>query len=187
MASVSASASADEKHSLPSRSTDHMMDTQTSQNADPQASDEHNVHPWITITKRANKRRQLQPHTVPTQQLSSMPSEPALCQSQPKTRLPRLPPLPAEDYKLAISPYGGLNLSKGSPETFLLSVTHAANIRSEKPDIKLRVDENQNGVPPIPNPTASSWESTMLSLRRQEQQKLVQWARRVAQGNGALD
>ncbi|KAH6936701.1 hypothetical protein HPB50_020905 [Hyalomma asiaticum] len=144
MASVSASVAADEKHSLPSRSTDHMMDTQTSQDADTQASNEHNAQPWITITKRANKRRQLQPHTVPTQQLPSTPSEPALRQRRPKTRLPRLPPLPAEDYKLAIRPHGGLNLSKVSPKTLLLAVAHAAKIRSEKPDIKLRVDENQN-------------------------------------------
>ncbi|KAH8035149.1 hypothetical protein HPB51_004390 [Rhipicephalus microplus] len=144
MESVSGSVAADEKHSLPSRFTDHMMDTQTSQDADTQVSDEHNANPWITVTKRANKRRQLQPHTVPTQQLPSTPSEPALRQSRPKTRLPRLPPLPAEDYKLAIRPHGGLNLSKVSPKTLLLTVVHAANIRSEKPDIKLRVDENQN-------------------------------------------
>ncbi|KAL1487068.1 hypothetical protein MTO96_008369 [Rhipicephalus appendiculatus] len=72
------------------------------------------------------------------------PSEPALRQSRPKTRLPRLPPLPAEDYKIAIRPHGGLNLSKVSPKTLLLAVAHAAKIRSEKPDIKLRVDENQN-------------------------------------------
>ncbi|KAH8020697.1 hypothetical protein HPB51_002646 [Rhipicephalus microplus] len=122
MASVSGSVAADEKHSLPSRSTDHMMDTQTSQDAD----------------------TQLQPHTVPTQELPSTPSEPAPRQSQPKTRLPRLPPLPAEDYKLAIRPHGGLNLSKVSPKMLLLAVTHEANIRSEKPDIKLCVDENQN-------------------------------------------
>ncbi|KAH8042290.1 hypothetical protein HPB51_021374 [Rhipicephalus microplus] len=144
MASVSGSVAADERHSLPSRSTDHMMDTQTSQDADTQVSNEHNAHPWITVTKRANKRRQQQPHTVPTQQLLSTPSEPALRQSRPKTRLPRLPPLSAEDYKLAIRPYGGLNLSKVSPKTLLLAVVHAANIRSEKPDIKLRVDENRN-------------------------------------------
>ncbi|KAH8029095.1 hypothetical protein HPB51_022659 [Rhipicephalus microplus] len=129
---------------MPSRSTDHMMDTQTSQDADTQASNEHNAHPWITITKRANKRRQLQPHYVPTQQLRSTPSEPALRQSRPKPRLPGIPPLPAEDYKLAIRPHGGINLSKVSPKTLLLAVAHAANIRSEKPDIKLRVDKNQN-------------------------------------------
>ncbi|KAH8034189.1 hypothetical protein HPB51_021600 [Rhipicephalus microplus] len=98
----------------------------------------------ITITKRANKRRQLQPHTVPTQQLPSTPSEPALRQSRPKTRLPRLPPPTAEDYKLAIRPNGGLNLSKVSLKTLLLALAHAANICSETPDIKLRVDENQN-------------------------------------------
>ncbi|KAH8040539.1 hypothetical protein HPB51_011235 [Rhipicephalus microplus] len=144
MASVSVSVAADEKHSLSSCSTDHMMDTQTSQDADTQASNEHNVHPWITITKRANKLRQLQPHTVPTQQLPSTPSEPSLRQSRPKTRLPRLPPLPTEDYKLAIYPHSGLNMSKVGPKTLLLAVAHAANIRSEKPDIKLRVDENQN-------------------------------------------
>ncbi|KAH8028589.1 hypothetical protein HPB51_017715 [Rhipicephalus microplus] len=144
MVSVSGSVAADEKHSLPSRSTDHMMDTQTSQDVDTQASNEHNAHPRITVTKRANKRRQLQPHTVPTQQLPSTPSEPARRQSRPKTHLPRLPPLPAEDYKLAIRPHGGLNLSKVSPKTLLPVVVHAANIRSEKPDIKLRVDENQN-------------------------------------------
>ncbi|KAH8021798.1 hypothetical protein HPB51_017108 [Rhipicephalus microplus] len=144
MASVSGSVLADEKHSLPSRSMDHMMDTQTSQDADAQVSNEHNANPWITVTKRANKSRQLQRHTVATQQLPSMPSEPALCQSRPKTRLPRLPPLPAEEYKLAIRPHGGLNLSKVSPKTLLLAVVHAANMRSEKPDIKLRVDENQN-------------------------------------------
>ncbi|KAH7931919.1 hypothetical protein HPB51_029601 [Rhipicephalus microplus] len=85
----------------------------------------------------------LQPHTVPTQQLPSTPSEPYLRQSQPKTRLPRLPPLPAEDYKLAIRPHGGLKLSKVIPKTLLLAVAHAANISSEKPDIKLRVDEIQ--------------------------------------------
>ncbi|KAH8037999.1 hypothetical protein HPB51_020519 [Rhipicephalus microplus] len=45
----------------------------------------------------------------------------------------------------------------------------------------------QTGVPPIPNPTPSSWESALLSLRRQEQQQLVQRAHRVAQGSGALD
>ncbi|KAH8009122.1 hypothetical protein HPB51_010659 [Rhipicephalus microplus] len=144
MASVSASVAADEKHSLPSRSTDRMMDTQTSEDADTQASSEHNAHAWIRITKRTNKRRQLQPHTVPTQQLPSTPSEPALHQSRPKTRLPRLPPLPAEDFKLAIRPHGGLNLSNVSPKTLLLAVAHAANIRSEKPDIKLRVEEDEN-------------------------------------------
>ncbi|KAH8041834.1 hypothetical protein HPB51_018628 [Rhipicephalus microplus] len=144
MASVSGSVAADEKHSLPSRSTDHMGDTQTSQDADMHSSSEHNAHPCITITKRANKRRQLQPHTVPTQQLPSTPSEPALHQSRPKTRLPRHPPLPADDYKLAIRSHGRLNLSKVSPKTSLLAIAHAANIRSEKPDIKLRVDENQN-------------------------------------------
>ncbi|KAH6941068.1 hypothetical protein HPB50_012975 [Hyalomma asiaticum] len=144
MASVSASVAADERHSLPPRSTDHMMDTQTSQDADTQASKEHNAQLWITITKRANKRRQLQPHTAPTQQLPSTPSEPALRQSRPKTRLPRLPPLPAEDYKLSIRSHGGLNQSKVSPKTLLLAVAHAAKIHSEKPDIKLRVDENQN-------------------------------------------
>ncbi|KAH8037175.1 hypothetical protein HPB51_008857 [Rhipicephalus microplus] len=37
-----------------------------------------------------------------------------------------------------------LNLSKVSPKTLLLAVAHAAKIRSEKPDIKLRLDENQN-------------------------------------------
>ncbi|KAH7964297.1 hypothetical protein HPB51_027461 [Rhipicephalus microplus] len=55
MSSVSASVAADEEHSLPSRSTDHIMDTQTSQDANTQASNEHNAQPWITITKRANK------------------------------------------------------------------------------------------------------------------------------------
>ncbi|KAH8024949.1 hypothetical protein HPB51_002363 [Rhipicephalus microplus] len=141
---VSGSVAANEKHSLPSRSTDHMMDTQTSQDADTQASNEHNAHPWITVTKRANKRTQLQSHIVPTQQLPSTPSEPALRQSRPKTRLPRLPPLPAEDYNLAIRPHGGLNMSKVSPKTLLLTVDHAANIRSEKPNIKLRIHKNQN-------------------------------------------
>ncbi|KAH8036039.1 hypothetical protein HPB51_016343 [Rhipicephalus microplus] len=92
---------------MPSRSTDHMMDTQSSEDADTQASSEHNGHPWITITKKANKRRQLQPHAVPTQQLPSTPSEPALRQSRPKKRLPRLPPLHAENYKLAIRPMRG--------------------------------------------------------------------------------
>ncbi|KAH8034597.1 hypothetical protein HPB51_025817 [Rhipicephalus microplus] len=137
MESVSGSVAADEKHSLPSRSTDHMMDTQTSQDADTPASNEHNAHPLITVTKRANKRRQLQPHTELTQQLPSTPSEPALHKSRPKTRLPKLPPFPAEDYKLAIRPLGGLNLSKVSPKALLLAVAHTANIRSEKPDIKL--------------------------------------------------
>ncbi|KAH7932184.1 hypothetical protein HPB51_029468 [Rhipicephalus microplus] len=83
-------------------------------------------------------------HTVPTQQLPSTPSEPALRHSRPKTRPPRFPPLPAEDHKLAIHSHGVLNLSKVSPKTLLLAVAYAANIRGEKPDIKLRVDENQN-------------------------------------------
>ncbi|KAH8029671.1 hypothetical protein HPB51_002228 [Rhipicephalus microplus] len=144
MASVSGSVAADEKQSLPSRSTNHKMDTQTSQDADTQVSNEHNAHQWITVTKRANKCGQLQFHTVPTQQLPSTQFEPALRQSRPKTRLPRLPPLSAEDDKLAIRPYGGLSQSKVSPKTLLLAVAHARNIRSEKPDIKLRVDENQN-------------------------------------------
>ncbi|KAH8037541.1 hypothetical protein HPB51_013331 [Rhipicephalus microplus] len=146
MASVYASIAAYEKHSLPSRCTDHMMNTHTSQDAVTQASNEHNAHPLITITKRANKRRQLQPNTVQTQQLPSTPSEPALRQCRPKTRLPRLPPLPAEDYNLAIRPHGGLILSKVSPKTLLLAVAHAANIRRGKPVIKLRVYENPNGL-----------------------------------------
>ncbi|KAH8037454.1 hypothetical protein HPB51_010443 [Rhipicephalus microplus] len=107
MASVAANIAADEKHSSPSHSTDHMMDTQTSQDADTQASSEHNAHPWITINKRT-KCRQLQPRTIPTQQLPSTPSEPILRQSRPKTRQPRLPPLP-EDYNLAIGPHGVVN------------------------------------------------------------------------------
>ncbi|KAH8023887.1 hypothetical protein HPB51_018868 [Rhipicephalus microplus] len=144
MASVSASVTANEKQSLAFRSMDHMMDTQTSQDADTQASNEHNAQPWIPITKRANKRRLLQPHTIPTQQLPSTPSEPALRQSRPETRLLRLPPLPAKDCKLEIRPHGGINLSNVCPKTLLLAVAHAANIRSEKPDIKLHVDENQN-------------------------------------------
>ncbi|KAH8027392.1 hypothetical protein HPB51_005183 [Rhipicephalus microplus] len=108
MASVSASIAADEKHSLPSCST--------SEDTDAQASDEHNVEPWITITEGANKRQKMQPPTVPTERLPSTPSEPALCQSRSKTRLPRLTPLPAEDCKLAIRPHSGINMSKSSEQ-----------------------------------------------------------------------
>ncbi|KAH8039538.1 hypothetical protein HPB51_007440 [Rhipicephalus microplus] len=90
----------------------------------------------MMVTCRSRHTRSTHVHTAHTFS--------ALRQSRPKTRLPRLPPLPAEDYKLAIRPHGGLNLSKVSPKTLLLAVVHAANIRCEKRDIKLRVDENQN-------------------------------------------
>ncbi|KAH7958110.1 hypothetical protein HPB51_027906 [Rhipicephalus microplus] len=132
MASVSGSVAAEEEHLLPSRSTDHTMDTQTGQDADTQASNEHNAYPWITVTKRLNKCRQLQPHTVPIQQLPSMPSEPALRQSWPKTRLPKVPLLPAVDYKLAVHPHGVSNLSK----RFLTPVNRRKQPRSATPTRK---------------------------------------------------
>ncbi|KAH7969641.1 hypothetical protein HPB52_020727 [Rhipicephalus sanguineus] len=147
MASVSASVAAEEGHLSPPRPADYVMDTHASQDVatfEEVDEEEHNEEPWITITKRANKRRQLQTHIAPKQQLPSTPSEPVSRQSRPKTRLPRMPPLPAEDYKIAIRPHGGLHLSKVNPRTLLVAVAQEAKISSEKPNIQLRVDENQN-------------------------------------------
>ncbi|KAH7951561.1 hypothetical protein HPB52_010326 [Rhipicephalus sanguineus] len=147
MASVSASVAAEEGHLSPPRPAVYVMDTHASQDVatfEEVDEEEHNEEPWITITKRANKRRKLQTHIAPKQQLPSTPSEPVPRQSRPKTRLPRMPPLPAEDYKIAIRPHGGLHLSKVNPRTLLVAVAQEAKIPSEKPNIQLRVDENQN-------------------------------------------
>lgn len=121
------------------------METHTDQDASQLTGETQNEHPWITVTNRANKRRQRSSQPItPQQQLLATPTKPTLRQNRPTVRQPRLPPLPADDYKLAIRPRGGLQLSKVSPKTLLVAVLQEAQITDEKPDIRLRVDEKQN-------------------------------------------
>ncbi|KAH9371685.1 hypothetical protein HPB48_022335 [Haemaphysalis longicornis] len=146
MESQSASGNADDQHlSPPDATEDDEMESHIDQDASALGCVAQNEQPWITVTNRANKRRQRSSQAVtPQQQLIVTPTKPTLRQNRPTVRQPRLPPLPADDYKLAIRPRGGLQLSKVSPRTLLLAVIQEAHITDEKPDIRLRVDEKQN-------------------------------------------
>ncbi|KAH8033565.1 hypothetical protein HPB51_013895 [Rhipicephalus microplus] len=147
MASVSLSVAADERHLSPLRSTDNTMDTQTSQDAatfKKVNEKDHNAQLWITIALRANKHRQPQSQTAPKQEQTRTPSEPAPRQSRLETCLPRLPPLPAKDYKTPMRPHRGFNVGKVSPKTLLFAVAQEAKLASVKTGMKLSVDENQN-------------------------------------------
>ncbi|KAH7932410.1 hypothetical protein HPB51_029304 [Rhipicephalus microplus] len=257
MASVSGSVAADEKHSLPSRSTDHMMDTQTSQDADTQALRCYLYKRTIPHCKKCNKtghREHVcpQPPDAPKcrvcgDSLSPNNDEdhhscmlcggdhPTAAKPCPKRFFPQstdanhpgelLPPrrpshhLPAPDGRAVrpgVQPGEGAipGISRGPSE----ETRHRGAVSLASRDLKAGTWKGQRiimankvvptrkqkrsvlmvyhfmwecsapqGVPPIPNPTPSSWESALLSLRRQERQQLVQRARRVTQGNGALD
>ncbi|KAH9360852.1 hypothetical protein HPB48_009354 [Haemaphysalis longicornis] len=146
MESQSASGNADDQHlSPPDATEDDEMESHIHQDASSHGCVAQNEQPWITVTNRANKRRKRSSQAfTPQQQLIVTPTKPTLRQNQPTVRQPRLRPLPADDYKLAIRPRGGLQLSKVSPRTLLLAVIQEAHITDEKPDIRLRVDEKQN-------------------------------------------
>lgn len=120
------------------------MDSHIDQGASALGCVAQNEQPWITVTNRENKRRQRSSQAVTPQQVFIVtPTKPTLRQSRPTVGQPRRPPLPPDDYKVAIRPRGGLQLSKVSPRTLLLTVVLEAQITDEKPDIRVRVDEKQ--------------------------------------------
>ncbi|KAH7948828.1 hypothetical protein HPB49_002692 [Dermacentor silvarum] len=112
MANALRNTDADKAHqSSTEASEDEDMEIRESQGLLPAAeeNEEHN-EPWINVTSRARRRRLQTRSTTP--QLSQTPTKPVLCQRRPAMSKPRQPPLPADDYKLAVRPRNGLQLNK---------------------------------------------------------------------------
>ncbi|KAM7285308.1 uncharacterized protein ISCGN_032260 [Ixodes scapularis] len=103
--------------------------------------DEHDMAPWIKVTSRAIRRKTRA--SLATQTLNLSPPKPALRPSRPVLK-PKPPPLPADDFKLAIRPRNGLVLSKVSPMVLSNSIMREAKVRPQEADIKIRVNEQQN-------------------------------------------
>ncbi|KAM7313200.1 uncharacterized protein ISCGN_003082 [Ixodes scapularis] len=103
--------------------------------------DEHDMAPWIKVTSRAIRRKTRA--SLATQTLNLSPPKPALRPSRPVLK-PKPPPLPADDFKLAIRPRNGLVLSKVSPIVLSNSIMREAKLRPQEADIKIRVNEQQN-------------------------------------------
>lgn len=103
--------------------------------------DEHDMAPWIKVTSRAIRRKTRA--SLATQTLNLSPPKPALRPSRPVLK-PKPPPLPADDFKLAIRPRNGLVLSKVSPMVLSNSIMREAKLRPQEADIKIRVNEQQN-------------------------------------------
>ncbi|KAH9377298.1 hypothetical protein HPB48_020335 [Haemaphysalis longicornis] len=102
----------------------------------PEEKDENAHIPWIEVTSRSQRRKMQQ---LPT----TTPLKPALRQSH-VARKPKTLPLPADDYKLAIRPRNGLQLSKVSPMDLTKAIAREANLRCGIAEIKIRIDEEQN-------------------------------------------
>ncbi|KAH7934085.1 hypothetical protein HPB49_021278 [Dermacentor silvarum] len=94
---------------------------------------EEDNEPWINVTSRARRRRLQTRSTAP--QLSRTPRKPVLRQSRPAMRKPRQPPLPADDYKLAVRPRNSLQLNKPSSAVLPLEEDRATllNLQRDRP------------------------------------------------------
>lgn len=103
--------------------------------------EECDMAPWITATSRANRRKTRA--SLATQTLNLPPPKPALRPSRPVLK-PKPPPLPADDFKLAIRPRNGLVLSKVSPMVLSNSIMREAKLHPQEAEIKIRVNEQQN-------------------------------------------
>ncbi|KAG0430413.1 hypothetical protein HPB47_022719 [Ixodes persulcatus] len=103
--------------------------------------EEHDMAPWIEVTSCAI-RRKTRP-SLATQTLNLSPPKPALRPSRPVLK-PKPPPLPANDFKLAIRPRNGLVLSKVSPMVLSNSIMREAKLHPQEADIKIRVNEQQS-------------------------------------------
>ncbi|KAG0434163.1 hypothetical protein HPB47_019313 [Ixodes persulcatus] len=78
--------------------------------------EEHDMAPWIKVTSRAIRRKTRA--SLATQTLNLSPPKPALRPSRPVLKI-KPPPLPADDFKLAIRPRNGLVFSKAEVENSL--------------------------------------------------------------------
>ncbi|KAG0423216.1 hypothetical protein HPB47_001005, partial [Ixodes persulcatus] len=144
MANAPLSAAADAAHlSSTGASGDEDIKTRETQEASPaEEENDENTEPWITVTKRARRRGQQPRSTTPP--LPLPPLKPALQQSRPKVRKPRPPPLPADDFKLAIRPRNGLQLNKVSPGKLVDAIALAAQLQIGATEFKVRLDADQN-------------------------------------------
>ncbi|KAM7306491.1 hypothetical protein ISCGN_010194 [Ixodes scapularis] len=144
MADAPLSAAADAAHLSSAGSWgDEDMETRQTQDASPaEKENDENTEPWITVTKRARRRGQQPRSTTPP--LPLPPLKPALHQSRPKVRKPRPPPLPADDFKLAIRPRNGLQLNKVSPGKLVDAIALAAQLQIGATEFKVRLDADQN-------------------------------------------
>ncbi|CAN7943460.1 unnamed protein product, partial [Ixodes pacificus] len=129
MANAPLSAAANAAHlSSTGASGDEYMETRETEEASPaEEENDENTKPRITVTKRGRSRGQQPRSTTPP--LPLPPLKPALDQSRPKVRKPRPPPLPADDFKLAIRPRNGLQLNKVSPGKLVDAIALAAQIQ----------------------------------------------------------
>ncbi|EEC05522.1 hypothetical protein IscW_ISCW018005 [Ixodes scapularis] len=129
MADAPLSAAADAAHlSSTGAWGDEDMETRQTQCASPaEEENDENTEPWITVTKRARRRGQQPRSTTPP--LPLPPLKPALHESRPKVRKPRLPPLPADDFKLAIRPRNGLQLNEVTPGKLVDAIAFAAQLQ----------------------------------------------------------
>ncbi|KAH7965808.1 hypothetical protein HPB49_011247 [Dermacentor silvarum] len=144
MANALRNTDADKAHqSSTEASEDEDMEIRESQGLLPAAEEnEQDNEPWINVTSRARRRRLQKRSTTP--QLSQTPPKPALRQSRPAMRKPRQPPLPADDYKLAVRPRNGLQLNKVSPGKLVDAITNEAKLQIGYTGFKIRIDEDQN-------------------------------------------
>ncbi|KAH7955033.1 hypothetical protein HPB49_024220 [Dermacentor silvarum] len=144
MANALRNTDADKTHqSSTEASEDEDMEIRESQGPLPAAEEnEEDSEPWINVTSRARRRRLQTRSTTP--QLSQTPPKPVLRQSRPVMRKPRQPPLPADDYKLAVRPRNGLQLNKVSPGKLVDAITNEAKLQIGYTGFKIRIDEDQN-------------------------------------------
>ncbi|KAG0419786.1 hypothetical protein HPB47_003874 [Ixodes persulcatus] len=144
MANAPLSAAADAAHlSSTGASGDEDMETRETQEASPAGEENNeNTEPWITVPKRARRRGQQPRSTTPP--LPLPPLKPVLHQSRPKVRKSRPPPLPADDFKLAIRPRNGLQLNKVSPGKLVDAIALTAQLQIGATEFKVRLDADQN-------------------------------------------
>ncbi|KAH7960103.1 hypothetical protein HPB49_016960 [Dermacentor silvarum] len=144
MANALRNTDADKTHqSSTEASEDEDMEIRESQGLLPAAEEnEEDSEPWINVTSRARRRRLQTRSTTP--QLSQTPPKPVLRQSRPVMRKPRQPPLPADDYKLAVRPRNGLQLNKVSPGKLVDAITNEAKLQIGSTGFKIRIDEDRN-------------------------------------------
>ncbi|KAH9384943.1 hypothetical protein HPB48_026974 [Haemaphysalis longicornis] len=91
---------------------------------------------WIEVTSCSQRRNMQQ---LPT----TTPLKPALRQGH-VARKPKPLPLPADEYKLAIRPRNGLQMSKVSPVDLTKAIAREAYLQFGIAEIKIRIDEEQN-------------------------------------------
>ncbi|XP_070382496.1 uncharacterized protein [Dermacentor albipictus] len=144
MANALLNADADKAHqSSTGAPEDEDMEIRESQGLLPAAEEnKEDNEPWINVTSRARRRRLQTRSTTP--QLSPTPPKPVLRHSRPAMRKTRQPPLPADDYKLAVRPRNGLQLNKVSPGKLVDAITNAAKLQIGSTGFKVRIDEDQN-------------------------------------------